>query len=748
MMIFAEVLLPLPIDHPFTYSVPAKLEDRVQKGGRVLVPFGHRRLTGCIVGFSQQPDPQIKIKEIIDVLDETPALNPSLLELTRWVSHYYFAPWGEVLKTVLPGKILPVARRFLRITEEGQRALREGRVRGEQERAILSLLSARSRMSQDSLWKRLGPSSGKGPSLTVLLEKGWIEWEWSNPPLPGEGEEGRISLRGEGPSSGPVSLTPAQREALDQIVETLERGKFRVFLLQGVTGSGKTELYLRAISAALRQGRQVIFLVPEIVLTPRIIEQLKTRFPERVALLHSGLSSAERLREWHRVRNAKVDIVLGTRSAIFAPFTRLGLIIIDEEHDSSYKQEDIPRYNGRDVAIMRAKLTDSVVILGSATPSLESYFNVQRRNYHLLKLPHRVRGLPLPPVEIVDLRRERPTGSSPSLFSGVLLEAMEQRLMRSEQTLLLLNRRGYAPFIQCIDCGFVFQCLNCDLSLTYHRTDRTLRCHYCGLRLKVSDSCPQCKGVRLLPFGLGTQRVEEELREMFRGARIARLDRDIARRQGNINSILEGLREGKIDILVGTQLIAKGHDYPRITLVGVISADLSLNIPDFRAAERTYQLITQVAGRAGRDNLGGEVIVQTYHPHHYALQAARHHDYEGFCERELEYRHRLGYPPFTRIIVIRIEGPNQEKVQEIAHYWGELLQQARKGMGEQVEILGPTPAIRLKIRNKYRWQILLKSPRSKLLSDLIRSVLVKYDSSACKNPNIRINIDVDPLDLL
>jgi primosomal protein N' (replication factor Y) len=703
MVLYADILLPLPIDHTFTYSVPEDLQDRVKQGCRVLVPFGSRQITGCIVGFTPTP-PALQVREIIKVLDDTPALDPGLLELTKWVSRYYFSPWGEVLKAVLPGGMLPKGKQLCRKTKEGQKVLeQESHEPGNHT-----------------------PMAGKQNKTTGMEEEGYDL-------LSG------FDLQ---------KLTPGQAEALDTITQVLERGQFQTILLQGVTGSGKTEIYLRAITLAITRGKQALLLVPEIVLTSRPIELLQERFGNRVAILHSGLRPSQRRMEWAKIRAQEVAVAVGTRSAVFAPFQNLGLIVVDEEHDSSYKQEERPRYNARDVAIMRGKLSGSLVILGSATPSLESIYNVRKKKYQHLILSKRVYNRPLPTVVIVDLKKEKVDKEKPVLLSRVLREAIEDRLARGEQSLLLLNRRGFAPFIQCIECGFVFQCLNCDVSLIYHRSENLLCCHYCGGQVRGSDICPQCRGVKIIPFGLGTQRVEEELRRIFAGAKIARLDRDIARKKRETQRILEELKEGTIDILVGTQLIAKGHDYHRITLVGVISADVSLNIPDFRAAERTYQLITQVAGRAGRGDLKGEVIVQTYYPQHYAIQSAKDHDYEGFCRQELAFRRRLNYPPFTRMVAIKIESPNQEVAQEAVSQWGQLIHQIRDHHDAKVEILGPSSAIRGKIRNRYRWQILLKSGQMRILSELTKEFLIKSYSSPCKNTNIKINIDVDPIDLL
>jgi primosomal protein N' (replication factor Y) len=657
-MSYAEILLPLPIEHAFTYSIPEVLEGRVQLGSRVLVPFGRRRLTGCVVGIGQH-SPVSQVKEIIEILDEIPSLNPNLLELTQWIGMYYFAPWGEVMKAALPGTMFLSPTQYLYITEKGKLALQHG-LTEEPTGAILTFLASKKRIRKDHLIKVIG-SKKAGLQIDLLLEKGWIDAEWQTKKTGIRSKAGDImeSFLEEEPEPARKELTPDQEMVLAPIAQTIEGGQFKVFLLQGVTGSGKTEIYLQAIALTVEKRKQALILVPEIALTSRLMELVKGRFGDRVAILHSSLHPGERKKEWVRIRDKEVDVVIGARSAIFAPFDSLGLIIVDEEHDSSYKQEENPRYNARDIAVMRGKLTDSLVILGSATPSLESFFNARNRKFESLVLPRRILGRPLPTVEIVDLREEKRAMRKQILLSGRLKEAIEERIARGEQTILFLNRRGFASFIQCSECGFVFQCLNCDISLTYYRAENLMRCHYCDEQIKVTDTCPQCRGMRLLPFGLGTQRLEEEVRRIFSSARIARLDRDISRKWVEVKRILAGLRDGSIDILVGTQLIAKGHDYPRITLVGVISADTSLNIPDFRAGERTYQLLTQVAGRAGRGTLRGEVIIQTYNPQHYAIQSAKAHDYQEFCHQELEFRRRLNYPPFSRMIAVKIESPNE-----------------------------------------------------------------------------------------
>ncbi|MBI1987207.1 MAG: primosomal protein N', partial [Nitrospinae bacterium] len=545
----------------------------------------------------------------------------------------------------------------------------------------------------------------------------------------------------------PHVLNPDQARALEEIGQALASGRFAPFLLHGVTGSGKTEVYLQAMAQTLALSRQALLLVPEIALTPQLVERIRGRFGERLAVFHSGLSPAHRLAQWRRIREGQVEIAVGARSAIFAPFEKLGLIVIDEEHESSYKQGEGPRYHARDVSLMRGKLTGATVILGSATPSLESFHNALSGKYRYLRLPQRVEGRPLPRVRLIDMREERDERGRRPILSHPLQEAMGVRLDRGEQVLLFLNRRGFAAFIQCMDCGFIFQCPHCDLSLTYHRAEQLLKCHYCGEKQQLADLCPQCRGTRLFPFGLGTQKIEKEVRKAFPPARIARMDLDVAQRGPTaILEILQGLRAQQIDVLIGTQMIAKGHDYPGITLVGVISAESSLNIPDFRAAERTFQLITQVAGRAGRGATPGEVLIQTHTPHHYALCCAMEHDYARFYSQEATFRQRLNYPPYSRAIALIIESPNEAEGEKAASFLGDLLR--REARSRKVKMLGPERAILGKLRNLYRWQVWFTGSDSRLLHQVVQEGMKSYRQTPAFSKTVQIHIDVDPLDLL
>ncbi len=544
-----------------------------------------------------------------------------------------------------------------------------------------------------------------------------------------------------------VTLTSAQGNALEHIQKLLPLHEFAPVLLHGVTGSGKTEVYMRAMAAALSQGKQVIYLVPEIALTPQLLTRLHARFGQDVAVLHSRLTRGERLDEWLRVHRQQASIAIGPRSAIFAPLQRLGLIIVDEEHDPSYKQEEAPRYLARDVAIMRAKLCQALVVLGSATPSLESFANAQQQRYRYLQLPDRVRTKDLPEVVLVDLRREENRAGAGEVLSHPLRKAITGHLARGEQTLLFLNRRGYATFVQCHDCGHICQCPRCSVALTFHIDDRTLKCHYCQFTTSPPETCPACHGTRVEYFGTGTQKVEREVRRIFPQARVARMDRDATGGRHAYQDILTRLARGEIDILIGTQMITKGHDFPRITLVGVVSADVTLGLPDFRAAERTFQLLTQVAGRAGRGEVPGEVIVQTFAPQHYAIQHAQAHDFHGFYAEEIAYRKRLDYPPAVRLAAIRFDARDPQAVEQYCQAFVTLLRPYVRD-AEGVTLLGPAPAALAKLNNRYRWHLLLKAPTARRLHDVIEDGLNALKQAAIARSGVRLMVDVDPVNLL
>ncbi len=537
----------------------------------------------------------------------------------------------------------------------------------------------------------------------------------------------------------PIKLNDEQKVVMDEIRKGILSKKFCPFLLHGVTGSGKTEIYIQAIKEVIDIGKKGIILVPEISLTHQLISRFEKRFGNRIAVLHSALSQKIRYKEWLRIKNGYADVAIGVRSAIFAPFKDIGIIIVDEEHDSSYKQEEGVRYNARDLALIRGKIWNSVVILGSATPSIESFYNAINGKYRYLRLKNRVEGRPLPDVEIVDMK-----DSSKNILSERLKTAINRDYSNGKQIMLFLNRRGFSPFILCIDCGYVIKCPNCSISLTFHLNKKILLCHYCNFSTVVMSLCPNCKGIRLKGYGIGIEMVEEEIKKLFPSINIDRLDRDSISKKGALNKILTKFERGETNILVGTQMITKGHDYHNVTLVGIISADTSLNIPDFRSSEKTFQLITQFSGRAGRGITPGNVIIQTFNPDHYSILCAKDHDYYRFYKEEIKFRKELNYPPFSRLINFKIIGKNEEKTKEIAIDVGNIAKMISKRYSKDINILGPSPAPIAKIKGKYRWQLLVKGRN--------RSSLYGFSSDfldEChKKRSAKIIIDVDPMNLL
>ena len=543
----------------------------------------------------------------------------------------------------------------------------------------------------------------------------------------------------EGP---PRTLNPHQLTAYQHIEAALRGGKFQTFLMQGVTGSGKTEVYLKSIDACLSLGRSALLLVPEIALTPAMAGQFFNRFGDRVAILHSAFHDAERAEQWRRIRSGAATVVVGTRSGVFAPVQNLGFVVVDEEHDQSYKQQDTPRYNGRDVAIVRAQASNAVVVLGSATPSLESRYNADRGKYALISLPERIEQRPMPDVEVIDMRQEFLETRKLATFSRRMVDMVTERLEKGEQTMLLLNRRGFSSFVACRACGERVECVNCSVTLTYHRRDRRMLCHYCNYAQKVPSVCPKCGSEYLHFIGTGSEKVEEELHRDFPTARIARMDRDTVSGKRHFETILQGFREGDFDILVGTQMIAKGHDIPNVTLVGVVSADIGLGLPDFRAAERTFQLLTQAAGRAGRGNLPGIVLIQTLNPEHYAIRYASEQNYDGFYAKEIQFRKLMRYPPFSALANVLVRSQKQEDALQMSAELGRLLDPAPEGL----KVLGPAEAPVPKLKSEFRYQLLLKAVNRKRLNETLRE-LQQFAQKQKWGPT-GLLIDVDPLTLL
>jgi primosomal protein N' (replication factor Y) len=803
-MNFCDVSLPVPLDQSFTYRLPETLRHRIQPGCRVLVPFGTRKLTGVVVKLHDQP-PEGPLKEVLRLVDEEPVLDAELLALGSWISQYYCAPLGEVLRSMTPLSGEVRKSKLYSLTDSGRDAARQLVMGASEEDSavqVLQLLEARP-LSASYLEKKL-PTAAK--VIRSLEKKGFIEIEnlqaqrdplrasatrlrasWLavapddikltkrerelhaflelhpgthnlaelEASVTGASQAARslarrklITLEPESPtgvfaSEGPPrTLNPHQLQAYQQIEAALRSEKFQTFLLQGVTGSGKTEVYLKSIDACLALGRSALLLVPEIALTPAVAGDFFHRFGDRVAILHSAFHDAERAEQWRRIRAGLATVVVGTRSGVFAPVRNLGLVVIDEEHDQSYKQQETPRYNGRDVAIVRAQGAGAVAILGSATPSLESRYNAQRGKYTLLSLPERIEKRPMPDVEVIDMRQEFLETRKLATFSRRLVDMITERLEKGEQTMLLLNRRGFSSFVACRACGEKMECVNCAVTLTYHRRDRRMLCHYCNYAQKVPTVCPKCGSEYLNFIGTGSEKVEEELHRDFPTARIARMDRDTVSGKRHFETILHGFREGDSDILVGTQMIAKGHDIPNVTLVGVVSADVGLGLPDFRAAERTFQLLTQAAGRAGRGDLPGIVLIQTINPEHYAIRYASEQNYDGFYEKEIQFRKLMRYPPFAALANILVRSQKQEDALAMSTELGQMLDPAPEGL----KILGPAEAPVPKLKSEFRYQLLIKAIDRKRLNETLRE-LRRFTQERKWSPTALV-IDVDPLTLL
>jgi len=704
--VLVQVAVAAAVRGTFTYRVPSGLAEEISLGQRVAVPFGRsRRATGYVVGFPTAPPVGLELRDVLEVLDPFPPFTPRLVELIRWAEEYYLVPPGELLRAALPpglntraGQAGPERRGVeFAAPAEGAAAALAGLARARAQRATLDYLLARGRIPVDEL-KAAFPRGR--PALRALARRGLVKLETETPVARG----GLLPA-----GAAPQKLTPAQAEAVSTLVAAL--GTFQPFLLHGVTGSGKTEVYLQLISRARERGRGALVLVPEIALTPQLSGRFRARFGDEVALLHSGLSDAERHAEWLRLRQGQARICVGVRSAVFAPVQDLSVLVVDEEHDQSFKQEDGPPYHARDLAVVRAKLEDAVLVLGSATPSLETLDNARRGRYRTLTLPARIDNRPLPTVELVDLsllRRKGP-GKLPGLVSPPLAEALEATLDAGQQAILFLNRRGYQTLFVCEACGEEARCTACSVSLTHHARRGVLLCHYCGHSEPASTRCSTCGGLRF-GVGVGTEQVEEAVRDLFPKARVTRLDRDAVSSADQTATVLARFANRELDVLVGTQMVTKGHDFPGVTLVGVVLADTALALPDFRAAERTFQLLAQVAGRAGRGADAGRVLVQTFNPRTPAVACAISHDFATFAEGELSRRQALGYPPFGRMMAVRTEG-SEAGARRAAETLARI---ARPALKDEVVMLGPAPAALEKLRGQHRWHILFRaeSPRS------------------------------------
>jgi len=735
----ASVAVGRPVKGPFTYLVPAEMEGRLRRGHRVLVPFGRGRALGFYLGPGQAPEGGGPMKPLSAVLEEAPALPEDVLALVEFAASYYRHPLGEALRAALPPGLAdpaegpePAPDVVRTVVVRGAPPLDALRRAPAQSATLGYLLAVGGRAELDELGRAV---PGARAAVQRLVERGWVEVESRvlEPTVP----EGMAQVR-------PEHLTPAQAAALAELRASLDAGGFHPFLLQGVTGSGKTEIYLRAAEHALAAGGGALVLVPEIALTPQLVGRFRSRFGSSVAVLHSGLRDRERLLHWKGLRSGSVRLAVGVRSAVFAPVRDLALLVVDEEHDPSFKQDEKLRYHARDLAVVRASQVGATVVLGSATPSLESVENARRGRYRRLRLPSRVDDRPMPTVELVDLRRTRPRATTapeqPPALSPPVVDALGQVLGRGQQAILFLNRRGHSAALVCEACGHGVPCSRCDVSLTLHLKPRSLQCHYCGESRPIPERCPACGGA-LVPVGAGTERVEAEVAERFPGARVARLDRDAAATAERLTDLLSRFARGELDVLVGTQMVAKGHDFPGVTLVCVVSADTGLLLPDFRAGERTFQLVTQVSGRAGRGGEPGRVLVQTWNPEADAVARVPEHDYDGFAERELLWREALAWPPFSRLVALRIEGEDPGETARVARRLGERLAVLLPGPATGVRLLGPAPAPLPRLRGKSRWQIVLKSPRHALLGPVLDQLERDLEVLPAA---VRVVIDVDP----
>ncbi|MEI6564274.1 MAG: primosomal protein N' [bacterium] len=747
----AKVVVDVAVDKEFDYLIPDALSAQVKLGSRVNLSFGPRKTQGYVVGFSQSSG-HPKLKAIESVVGEKPYIDEKLLKLARWMADYYCAPVELAVQAVLPGAVRNQSAKFkeqlfVELEDKGRSQNPEFRIqnlesrvrnpesktpnltRAPKQATVLDLLQSRGGMFLQDLIKLSGSDAA---TVRALEKKGLVRID--KQATMRDPFSNHTILRTE-----PLALMPGQAAALEVAKRAIDQPS--VILLHGVTGSGKTEVYLQAIDYALNQGKGAIVLVPEISLTPQTIERFRSRFGDTIAVLHSHLSSGERHDEWHRIHDGTARIVVGARSAVFAPVENLGLIVVDEEHEHTYKQEEMPRYHARDVAVMRGHFEKCAVLLGSATPALESFANANKGKYHLVEMMNRVDHRAMPHMRIVDMRQEAERTGRMSIFSRDLVEAVQKRLAKAEQVILFLNRRGYASSLICPKCGMVAKCNDCSISMTYHRHDETLKCHICGAIQRVPDRCPGCQDPAFKFSGIGTQRVELAVEKVFPGARVVRMDADATRGKDSHRRILNEFKTGKIDILVGTQMIAKGLDFPNVTLIGVLNADMSLHMPDFRASERTFQLLTQVAGRAGRGEIPGEVIVQTSTPFHQAIQAARRLDYNGFCDQENEFRRELGYPPFGHLVCVGIKGMDQAKVIKAAEAFTAQLQPL---LSSQVVVSGPSPAPLEKAKGQFRHQIMLRAPTTRAITESLKVVAREFRWPA----GVSVVIDVDAVSLM
>ncbi|MDR4946331.1 primosomal protein N' [Neobacillus cucumis] len=803
-MEIASVIVDVPTkqtDRAFDYIIPDQWKGTIQPGMRVIVPFGPRHIQGFVVGLKSESNVN-KLREIIEPMDLKPVLNDELLELGNWLTEKTLCFKIFAYQVMLPAALKAKYEKKVRLAKRGtaqelpsnlqvffendreldwEEAIKMKIVPPLQREAAKGLLEVvyevkervrkkhqkfvRPTAGINELLEAIQTISSNAEKQKLVLQyfvKHYDEVELKT--LTDELNTGRSTIKSlvdknllmefdkevyRDPyehrtfeRTKPLPLTDSQAKAIAPILYSIEQNQHEVFLLYGVTGSGKTEIYLQSIQEVIEKGQEAIVLVPEIALTPQMVHRFKGRFGDNVAVLHSGLSAGEKYDEWRKIQRKEVKVVVGARSAIFAPFENLGIIIIDEEHETSYKQEEMPRYHARDVAIERAKTYNCPVVLGSATPSLESFARAQKKVYQLLTLPSRMNNQDLPSVDVIDMREELREGNR-SMFSRKLFELLQDRLSKKQQSVLFLNKRGHSSFVMCRDCGYVVNCPNCDISLTYHRVHEQMKCHYCGYESYVPTACPECNSEYIRYFGTGTQKVEEELGKILPEARVIRMDVDTTGRKGAHERLLNDFKDGKADILLGTQMIAKGLDFPNITLVGVLSADTMLHLPDFRSSEKTFQLLTQVSGRAGRHQLPGEVVIQTYTPEHYSIELAASQDYDLFYQREMLIRKLRHYPPFYYLALITV---SHENLINVVAATEKMVNYVRSQVSDKAVVLGPAASSIPRINNRYRYQCLIKYKREPNLTKTLKTILDQYQKDT-KN-GLQVSIDVNPVILM